>query len=420
MRVALVVLVASGLGYFLFARRKFDLFSLGFFSSCLYFLPGLFGFVQRPTEDLLPPKEAPLAAEAYAIYCLVLFAVLAGGVLLDRVAWRSASRLHLRIPGPGPVALVSLGLAYVGLFFVVSLGQKLLEPDKAVLLQSLDRWHAVLTTFATIAAVAGVAARRWAIVAASVPLFALDLFLGTRTTTALAMMAAILVWLAPQPASRAIPQHRRLALVAAAMAFVFFGWQQLFPQLRVGNWSELVRRAATPSTYRTALVQSEPFTTQAILNEVLRKDYRVPAGHLLDVAALALPFYTEFFDKPSSFNDFFQHDLFPGIRRSGLANNFWAQAIAAGGYVLLLTYIGLYVAVLAVGSLALRSSSPHVQAMAAIGGAYFAFYVHRNDLLFELLLERRFLGAYLGAVLLAALLIRPSRRAAGAAGEGAT
>jgi hypothetical protein len=418
LRLTFVLLSATGLAYFLLARRRFDLLSLGFVSSCLYFLPGFFGFVQRPTEDFVPPLETPLVNDAYIVYCLVLAAVLVGGLLVDRIVWRP---FGLRFPSANPasVAVIALTLAYVGFFFVASLGGRLLEPDKSLVLESLDRWHVVMTSFATVAAVAGLVCRRWRLVAAAAPPFALDLVVGIRATTALALMAGVLVWLASEPPGPVMLRHRRLAVSAAILAFVFFTWQQVYAPLKQGNWPVVIQRLSTPTTFSTAVVQSEPFTTQAILNEVLQRDYHVPAAHLLDAAAAAVPLYTKFFAKPVSFNDLFQPDLFPGIRRTGLANNFWAEAMATGGYPLLLVYIGLYVVLLAIASLVLRSSGPNARAMAALGGAYLAFYVHRNDLLVEVILERRVLGAYLVALLLASLLARALDRAGAAADETA-
>jgi hypothetical protein len=408
MRLAFTALAVIGVAYFLAARRRFDLFSLAFLSSCVYFLPGFFGTTLTPTRDFAPSASTPLEAGTYAVFCCVLAAVLGSGVLFARLAPIRAA-VRVRLPAVEDVAAVSVGLGYLGLFAVLTHGRELLNPDKFTLLQSLDRWHSALTTFATVGAVTAAARKHWAILAASLPLFGLDLFLGSRTTTALAAMAVILVLLAPMAPSRILLRQRRLVVVALAMTVLFFGWQQLFLPLKRGDWAELFKRGVTPATYRTAFFNSEPFTIQAILNEVVRTQYRVPPDHLLDVAAVAVPFYSKFFESPRSFNDYFQPDLFPAIRLSGLAGNFWAEALAVGGWALLAGYVVFYVVTLAAGSFGLRSQSLHMRAVSAMAGAYFAFYVHRNDLLFELLLVRRLLGGYAVCVVLAYLLIRVRR-----------
>jgi hypothetical protein len=409
MRLAFTALAATGAVYFLTARRRVDLFSLAFLSSCIYFLPGFLGFTLVPTRDFAPPAATVLDPTTYAVFCCVLASVLGSGILFARLAPLHAA-VRLRLPSARQVAIVSLCLGYVGFFAVLTHGRELMNLNKFVLIQSLDRWHSVLTTFATIGAVAAAINRSWRILGIALPLFGLDLFIGSRTTTAMAVMAVVLVWLSQRERSRMLLGERRLVLVALALAVVFFGWQQLFLPFKRGDLSDLLQRSIRPETYRVAVLNSEPFTIQAILNEVVRTGYTVDPEHLLEVTAVAVPFYTEFFESPRSFNAYFQPDLFPGVRLAGMANNFWAEGLAIGGWAVFLGYVALYVVALAAGSFGLRSRSPHILAISATLGAYLAFYIHRNDLLFELLLIRRFFACYVAALTLAFLLTRVRKR----------
>jgi hypothetical protein len=211
-------------------------------------------------------------------------------------------------------------------------------------------------------------------------------------------------FLAQRPPARFLVAHRRFIVLGTLMAAFFFGWSQLYGIFKVGYWDLVQARVVSPGTYVTGLMTSEPFVTQAILNEVIIRCYSVPVEHLLGVLTVFIPFFSEFFGMPVSFNARFQPVLFPDQMKYGMASNFWAEATAVGDYAVLLIYILFYVAGLCAGSILIRSSNRQVATVSAIVFSYFAFYIHRNDLAYQLLLERRILFAFLAAAMLAALV----------------
>jgi len=85
---------------------------------------------------------------------------------------------------------------------------------------------------------------------------------------------------------------------------------------------------------RTFLAAAEPSVTQAILNEVARTGFSTEAGYLIDQLSAGVPLGESLFGIDSrkivSFNTMFQKKLFPSVAFS-MANNPWAQALAAGG-----------------------------------------------------------------------------------------
>jgi len=410
-RVVFLIACAGGLVFFLVSRRRFDLFSLAFFSSCFYFVPGLAGFVQMPTRDSGLPVETPVSDPTYAVMTLVLAGVCVAGALLGQPPSPS--------PRPGPNGsgglLTVQWLAAAGA--LVALVALFLDPrtvwsvDKVEVLESLGRVHIVMTTFAAIAAVAAVKTRRFAPLMLALPALAADLVLGFRLTVVLAVIATFLVVLNGRSVREVVRcWGLRLLAAAAVPVVIFVSWQQLYPVVRAGEWAEARERATFSHTYVEALRNVEPFVTQSILERVVEEKYRVPTEHLLGVLAVAVPLYTEFFPAPLSFNDRFQPDLFPEVQRYGLANNIWAEAWAVGGIPMVAIYVALWSAVLWLGSWCLRSKSEHLVVLGAICGAYAAFYVHRNDVLYQAVLERRFVLGYLAVACLAWLLRHAARR----------
>ena len=98
MYAAFLAIVAAGGMYFLLSHRRFDVFSLAFFSGCIYFLPGFFGSVLDPGSE----TPVPIESGTYLVMSAVLTAIVAGGWWFGRATTpeRAADRAHgLRSPG---------------------------------------------------------------------------------------------------------------------------------------------------------------------------------------------------------------------------------------------------------------------------------------------------------------------------------
>jgi hypothetical protein len=152
------------------------------------------------------------------------------------------------------------------------------------------------------------------------------------------------------------------------------------------------------------LLHSEPFVVQGTLNEIVRQQYWIGPEHLVEILYLLVPLANELGATAGGFNPLFQPSLFSTVTGYGLANNLWAQMLAIGGWPVLSAFTGVYCAVLLVGDRLLRRVSPSTAVVLAVVFAYWAFYAHRNDLLYQLTLTRRVLLAGFLIVLVAMFL----------------
>jgi hypothetical protein len=166
-----------------------------------------------------------------------------------------------------------------------------------------------------------------------------------------------------------------------------------------------------------AVAGSEPFATQMILNEVLRSGFQTDAHYILEsIVAQFTLFSGEFGLDVVSFNELFQPQLFSEVEY-GLAANIWAQMLAAGGWPLFFGFLAVFVASLRLGSQCLAANGLVMRAAVALGGAYWAFYIHRNDLGYVLSLLKRVALVWLGVSVLSAAWARcgaGNRRTGGA------
>ncbi|HUE85833.1 MAG TPA: hypothetical protein VMO26_07110, partial [Vicinamibacterales bacterium] len=143
-----------------------------------------------------------------------------------------------------------------------------------------------------------------------------------------------------------------------------------------------------PTYYIFMFAHSEPFTTQANLNEVIRTNFLVGMSHFESVVNQFVVFASDMGGEVVSFNDRFQPVLFPGVR-GGMANNIWAEMWSGGGWPLLCAFIVFYAIVLGFGSYLLRSPDVVVRGIVAPIFTYWAFYIHRNDIQSQISLTKQ-------------------------------
>ena len=78
LQFAFILISVIGVLYFSVAKRQFDFFTIGFFSACVYFLPGYFGFALYPPGTEYVTLPAKLLDETYMVMVVLLVAILIG------------------------------------------------------------------------------------------------------------------------------------------------------------------------------------------------------------------------------------------------------------------------------------------------------------------------------------------------------
>lgn len=411
-----VALVIAGLAFFLFTRRRFDLYSTAYLSAVAYFLPGLFGYVLLPRTSLHESLRAvPILAEVYWIIAAVLAAPVIGAIVFD---WSNLGRHRVswRFRRSSWVGFAALGFSLLGLGVTcATLGDVLFGTEKSELLPLLDRWHHLQVSATLIGTVIAWIQRRKALGAAFALLLLFDLFLGFRYPLAIATIAVFSLWLSRQGRRRLVLEHWRAGVLGLAAAWFFFVVKRLIAPIRAGDWRAAFSKAVDPTLYWQSIAESEPFKIMAILNATVCRNIQIGLDHLSYLKASFLIFSPEMGVKVQTFNEYVVHkQLFPDAV-AGVGSNLWAEIWSTGGWSLILTTLALWIACLAGLSVLLRSRDCTLSAVAAILGSYWTFYLHRNDLLFQIILSRRVPAVAAGCVIVAmaawAIARRSSRSA---------
>jgi hypothetical protein len=395
--------------YFFLVPRHLDAFTVAFFSAAIYFLPGLVGYTLSPATPDMPIKlPVEIAPEALGIMIAVLATIAVAAIIWDRFA------KHLRPPGwrleeARSASAVALMLAAAGLLLdAAETGGLIFAPDKRVVMEQVGRGHIIWEMGASIAAVTAFRYRQHTRFLLAAVLLTVDMWIGFRYAFALTLVAVL--WMSlrrPRPFRLASLRLRYLLLVLLG-GLVVISYQNLKEPIRTGNWPEVVRRTTNPLWYIDGILTSEPFTTQTVMNEIVRRDFRTSTDHLWGASTHLLLFSPSLDAETVRFNDLYQPALFPMVDH-GLANNIWAQLWSATGWPGLFVFLGIFVALLAAGSWVIRSPDPGVQAGATLFFAYWAFYIHRNELIVQLGYQKHVVLVWALCTFVGTLIDHPAR-----------
>lgn len=408
MQTLFFVLSLSGLAYITFRKRRFDGYTVAYLAALIYFMPGYFGFTSYHVGANW--ERIPLAPETYAVMVLVIASILAGGVIYDFLPEVRGPNFASRTSrGAQWTCLVVAGVA--GSLAVMVAGPALFSTstDKAVMLSSLGHFYTAFA-FATIfgACIAFERRSKWAI-AVFLALLLFTVYLGFRLELAITAIAVVTLWLIGTREKRfRIVSLWKAAVPLAMLAYFFFLIKQLIFQIKLLNWGMVYHLLLQPDTYINAVVRSEPFVTQNILNVVITSNFHTGAGYIWDQLAVMFTLFGKA-QSVTSFNDLFQPALFPSVVDYGMANNFWAQLWSAGGWEFLILGCIFFNLVLGIGSWLLKSRDLLVRVAAAVAMAIIAFYIHRNDLLYEIILVKRVFMIFFVVLVIGYLLTVASR-----------
>ena len=390
MQSIFIAVAILGASYFLFAKREFDILSVGYASALVYFSPGFTGEVLFPMEhSQFIGYRVAIHAETYLVMTVVLIAIAVATILFDMSNNRSVPTFHLS--GTSSFPKIAIGYTYLGMVMTwVVLGVDVMtSPDKNHILEEFTRWSILWTSGSVIAFTLAFEQRRVPLILISAIPLMVEIYAGFRSSIAIAIIAVACLWLNRQGETRLLVKQWRVLLIGAAATLFLFVYKLLFSAVKAGDWELISELIMNPALYSNAFLNSEPFLTQSILNEVVREDFQVGLTHFAATPLSFLLFAPELGWILPTFNDLVQAQLFPNLADSGIAANIWAEMLSAGGWPLLLLFISIFALCLCWGSYLIRVRDPVLRSGIVAMFCFLAFYAHRNELQFQVTLEKR-------------------------------
>ncbi len=383
-----IIVSLVGISFFLVAKRQFDFFTIGFFSTCIYFLPGFFGFALYARAG--NPNSWPLSKlldGTYVVMIVVLIAILIGAFSFDLFSGKTV--INLRLKGSKYVVHLTVGFAILGcLATVLESGHELLSINKNQMMIGISRWHILWVVSSSLGAIISFLEKKWIFLCICAALLLLDMFIGFRSSVALTIISLAVICFSMKGKSRIVLKHKGMILLSILIVLILFVYKRIYLFVKIGAWDIVSERLMNFDTYIQSVIYSEPFITQVILNEVVKTNFKVTGEHFIGLFNNLILFSPSLGLKTESFNSQFQPILFP-YRDAGMASNIWAEMWSAGGWWLLSTFIIVYVFGLFVGSYFLRVNDPAFKGGVALCFSCWAFYIHRNELVYQITLEKR-------------------------------
>lgn len=396
METAFFFISLFGLLYFLLAKRRFDFFTLSYFSAVFYFSPGFMGYVpvyfMSQTEAIVPAT--------YLVMNIVLVAILSVAVLFDAQFSQkkfilSESRIieTEKINFTVTLLLIVASLSAIGNFLTIDRSLLAGGVEKTDLLANNTYFYNFWVYTSLLALFFSYCLGRKVYFVIAFSFLLLDTyFYAMRVHIVLALMAIIFHWLYSKGPVRLISKIN-YGLLFSPLILFFFVFKSLMRPLNEGNYALFFERLIDSETYMYWLVRAEPFNQVAILNKTVTQDFVSPPSHLLMSIVSMIPYSGSIdFGIHQRFHDYFYPVLYPSMKIGAIASNPWAQLVSTGGVLMLLCGTLIFLLLIYIMNYKVSFTKMSITNLVLFSIApVICFYMHRNDLYFTLLMCKRFI-----------------------------
>lgn len=382
-------MILAGL-YFGLHRRRFDFFSAAYVGCVLYFLPGFFGFSRY--KSVSGWVDTDIVAEVYLAMVAVALAVLFGAIFWDQsklgrqTPWRQSRDISFASYSVLLAVLGALSLSGLATMLLFS-ADAVFVSDKSQMLEGLGRSHLLFRYSAQVGFVLAITCRRWRWIAFFTALLLFDVYIGFRSALAMALAASLVIWLHKKGPIRLLVEQKKSVLAAVVAIIVVIFYKGISGHIKQGNWQYIVSNKLSSDEILRPFLEMESFAVVNNLNQIVISRYREDTLSVVDQAiAGAVPFagLVGFGNKQFAF----QQALFSEVDY-GLAYSIWGQMWSSGGWPLLLIFILIFVFVIAVFNRLLFHPKAYVVAGITSLIVVWVIYIHRNNIGYQLNIERR-------------------------------
>jgi hypothetical protein len=376
-----------------------DFTTFAFFATIIYLFPAFLGYTMDPYNKL-DLDGIPIPDDAYLIYFLVFFFITITAVITDRTLIYQTKKTVLLFENKY-FPIVCLAFSYLGFFMSIFSNGSIYfaELDKVDILESLDakkdRWLILMQHASTLVLGISILSKRKLLILLVIPIFLFDfVIVGHRSTLAFCILTLLMIKIAD------IHKIRILSILFSIRGFAFFllivtigiffiGIKDIIPFIKNGNVAEIFEHIAgnAGEWLEYAFVFSEPSVIQATLSAVIEKNIKNDIINPLDIVISFVPFSVDMgISRMGTYLN--QEQTYPGLRW-GTASNIWAYMYSSGGYTSIILFLIIYSYILFVGNkmfLLIRSNCQFILGWSMI---LFVFYFHRNDLFFQIDMQKR-------------------------------
>ena len=389
--------------YFYFKKRDVDIYLIAATSGFLFFSAAYTGRISGPRG--YPPLAPP--AILYYSFSLYLIAIVAAASLKD-TCHKYRNQPNRPMPSTNTrVAVVLLtmwGLSAVDL--IARYPDHVFSGCKTNLMTAAGARHTLALSLSMLAATCIVTSRMPGRLVATACILGFSLLAGDRTTTALTLIACVLIYgKSLQPI--ALLRKRPLLLPVAAVALVTAGaalkWG--YSAYRDGGVFAVREVFSTRSPFEIVRDGAEFLTTQYIFADIVNCSFETDGGHIFRSPLSVLPIPRYLYTTGSDeFNGLFQPALYGDVKW-GMAFNPFAEFYSAGGGLGVVAFVAvMLLALFLIDRFMCSRRHARWTPLVAIVGALVAFYIHRNSVAVTFAMIRNVLWPYIAVLVLSRLV----------------
>lgn len=315
-----IIFIISGLiliYYYFIYRDKLDIFTIAFLCCEFYFTPGFFGFTTRVFDDKTR-HYVQCSNELYFIFILVILLLFIFTVLSDfnrkktKLYFNKFNQKDINIRLVSNVCTIILMVIII--LFLLTEGRYVFGKSKLEYINNIGLIYQILRYLVPIVFSFAIIDKNKLGYLVSGIAISIDLYMSNRTVVLLCIIIFILISIYNNNKND-IYKYKKILIAIPLICISFLIFERIIEPIQKKDWSEFNKRISSVETYIDSVIVSEPFITQTILEEVIQKDYKVEENTVTNI----------FNKERSTFNDYFQSDLFPNITRYKMAENIWAE-----------------------------------------------------------------------------------------------
>lgn len=392
-----LILSLVGWVFFFIKKRKVDFMTVGFASQQIYFSPC---FIQAlGVHEGLMSNPLDSGVSIAGIFLVVLFLVFS----IKIGASGRANKVEIAdIRGYEYHAEVATFIAFIA--FGVSLmqaGPVLFMGMKKDVLETIDRFYIVWTIASIYGFVVSCSLKKKVLACINILLLVVTVYVGFRSVAAIAAISffSFMYSRRQSPVSLFLSDFKMVLFVLLVVVF-FFVYKGLYIAVKLGNYDRVFDNLLLSDFYLRVFFESEPFIVQRTFSDVIVYDFKIGIENLGRIIYMFTVFSNEIGVDNKSFNAYFQPVLYGDVNY-GMGSNVWAHVYSSGGWLLFVVFAILYVLSLRLASHLLYTVRPSLVPLLVVLSSYWSFYIHRNDLVYQIGLERRVIIVFFMVFLLA-------------------
>lgn len=391
MELSYLLISFLGFIYFFFKKRFFDFLTIGFISQQLYFVPCL-------TQTLFPSTKLYLFPVNHGVYLtgsmlITSFMLFSFNLNVSERMYRNSKYIDWGFKYHAFYATLIALIAF--LISYLQVGTILFTSAKAEVLNSIDRFYILWAICSLYGLACAYFSSKWIYFWINLILIIITIYIGFRSIAAISVISLIVLYFVNKQVKINLLINYYQNIFLGVLAGIFFlVYKGLYIAIKFQNYDLVFERLLSVDFYKDVLINAEPFGIQRIFSDIIFQDFFIGLENLNRFFLMFTLFSNESGIDSRSFNDYFQPSIYGDVGY-GMGSNVWAHMYSSGGWLLLIIFILFYSLSLRWFSKIIYSGNINYTPLLVVLGSYWAFYIHRNDLFYQLGLERRILLVFL-------------------------